>query len=119
VLCGRTAANTSDFWVLRYSWDRLEQIGPLGVLVNGLLEQSPSEAAHPRAKRPEQVDAEALAKELANAETILSGTELKLLEASRLKDRLQTVADRAAWVTDSTAREHLLKRVAQLQSKLA
>lgn len=35
VLCGRSAANASDFWVLRYAWDRVEQIGTLGALVTG------------------------------------------------------------------------------------
>ena len=29
VLCGRSAARVSDFWVFRYIWDREEQIAPL------------------------------------------------------------------------------------------
>src|SRR5438876_10681445 len=39
LLCGRRAALPSDLWVLRYVWDRQEQIEPLAALVNGVLEQ--------------------------------------------------------------------------------
>src|SRR5262249_7876499 len=50
VMCGRSAANASDLWVLRYVWDRVEQIGPLGSLVTGLLERAGgADAPHPRA----------------------------------------------------------------------
>src|SRR3954447_8325675 len=38
VLCGREAATVSDFWVLRYVWDREEQIAPLASLVHGVIE---------------------------------------------------------------------------------
>ncbi len=118
VLCGRSAASTSDFWVLRYAWDRVEQIGPLGALVNGLLEQAPAEAAHPRAGRPERVDPEELARELEAAEKDLANGPLKLVDAARLRERVQAVADRAAWVPDPTGRDHLLARAATVLGKL-
>ncbi len=118
VLCGRSVANQSDFWVLRYAWDRAEQIGPLGSLVNGLLDQAPAEAAHPRAARPEQIDAEALARELEAAEKELAGGTLKLVDAARLRERVQSVADRAAWVADPTGRDHLLARAGATLGKL-
>lgn len=118
VLCGRSVANASDFWVLRYAWDRVEQIGPLGSLVNGLLEQAPTEAAHQRAARPEQADAEALAKELDTADAELAGATPKLLDIARLRERVQAVADRAAWVPDSTARDHLIGRAGALLERL-
>ena len=37
VLCGRSAARISDFWVLRYVWDREEQVAPLASLVAGTI----------------------------------------------------------------------------------
>jgi len=118
VMCGRTAANPSDLWVLRYIWDRAEQIGPLGMLVSGILERTPDAATpHPRARRPEAVDPEALAAELETAERELASG-LKLVELSRLRERVQAVADRAAWVTDATGRGHLLKKTASLLEKL-
>ena len=53
VLCGRAAARVSDFWVLRYVWDREEQIAPLAALVAGVIEPHADEAdAHPLAASP-------------------------------------------------------------------
>ena len=63
VLCGRIAADLSDLWVLRYVWDREEQIAPLAALVAGLLESAPAAAAHPLAARSDKLDGEALARQ--------------------------------------------------------
>jgi MoxR-like ATPase len=117
VLCGRTAANRSDLWVLRYVWDRTEQIGPLGTLVAGVVESAPAERPHPRAKGPEQVDPESLAAELDHAETAVAAG-LKLVDAARVREQVQAVSDRAAWVTDPAGRGHLLARAGALLEKL-
>jgi len=37
LLCGRSRAQVSDFWVFRYVWDREEQIAPLKALVAGVI----------------------------------------------------------------------------------
>lgn len=117
-MCGRTATAPSDLWVLRYVWDRAEQIGPLAMLVNGLLEQSPPDGtSHPRAARPEQVDAEKLAEELERANADLAAGP-KLVELARVRERVQAVADRAAWVADATQRNHLISRAGTLLEKL-
>src|SRR5260221_2395766 len=56
LLCGRAAAAASDLWVLRYVWDRAEQIAPLAALVNGVLKDQPdAQTAHPLAAVPERV----------------------------------------------------------------
>jgi MoxR-like ATPase len=118
VLAGRDAADPTDLWVLRHVWDRAEQIGPLAALVAGLLEHAPPSAApHPRAARAEHVDPEALARDLDAAERDLTAG-LRLVEAARLRERLQAVADRTAWVGDAAARSHLLGRVTALLEKL-
>ena len=118
VLAGRDAADPTDLWVLRHVWDRAEQIGPLAALVAGLLERAPtSSAPHPRAARPEQVDPEAVARDLDAAERDLTAG-LRLVEAARLRERLQAAADRTAWVSDAAARSHLLGRVTALLEKL-
>jgi MoxR-like ATPase len=116
-MCGRTAANVSDLWVLKYVWDRVEQIGPLGALVTGLLDAKNVESPHPRAAKPEHVDAESLAAELEQADKDLSAGP-KLVEIARLRERVQSVADRAAWVHDATTRRHLLSRSGKLLEKL-
>ena len=118
VLAGRDAADPTDLWVLRPVWDRAEQIGPLAALVAGLLDRAPaSAAAHPRAARAEHVDPEALARDLDAAERDLSAG-MRLVEAARLRERLQAVADRAAWVPDAEARSHLVGRVTAMLEKL-
>ena len=118
VMCGRTAANASDLWVLRYVWDRAEQIGPLGTLVSGVLDRAGSaDAPHPRAARPDAIDAEALAAELARRERELA-TGPKLVDLARLRECVQAVADRAAWVTDAAGRGHLLAQAGALLQRL-
>jgi MoxR-like ATPase len=117
VLCGRPAADPSDLWVLRHVWDRAEQIGPLASLVAGLLDRSPAIAAvHPRARRPDRVDPEALAAELDCVDEALK-VGPKLVDLARLREQVQSVSDRAAWVTDPAGRGHLLARTAAVLEK--
>ncbi len=117
VLCGRTSADATDLWVLRHVWDRAEQIGPLRTLVAGILDGVTGPAPHARARSAEAVDGEALAAELDAAETELRGAP-KLVELARLRERVQSASDRAAWVPDAAARDHLLSRAAALLGRL-
>ena len=116
-LSGRTAANVSDLWVLRYVWDRAEQIGPLQTLVAGLLENAAGDSPHPRAASPEVADGEAILAELDAADVALKSGP-KLVELARLRERVQVLADRAAWVTDSAARAALTARAAAILGRL-
>jgi MoxR-like ATPase len=113
-------ANASDLWVLRYVWDREEQIAPLAALVAGLLEAVPdeSESPHPLAARPDRPDSEALAKQLDDAERILASGTLTLIELVRLREQVTNVSDRAEWVTDTVGRDHLLTRAGGLLEKI-
>jgi MoxR-like ATPase len=118
VLCGRTAADPSDLWVLRYVWDREEQIAPLAALVAGLLESAPATAAHPLASRPDRPDGEALARQLDDVDTALGGNPLTLVDLARLREQVAAVSDRAAWVTDVAGREHLIARAGDLLERI-
>jgi MoxR-like ATPase len=121
VLCRRTLANASDLWVLRYVWDRAEQIGPLGGLINAVLEQHPAEASHPLAALPGKADPEEIARQLDALAAELpppGGKPLPLVAAARLRERLSALADRAAWARDEAARKHLLGRSGQLLERL-
>ena len=119
LLCGRTTAHASDLWVLRYVWDREEQIGPLAALVNGLLEQHPdSGAAHPLAKVAGQVDAEELARQLDTVERDLKADKLPMTALARLRERVSDLADQAAWLGDDATRKHLLERTGKLSQKI-
>jgi MoxR-like ATPase len=119
LLCGRTHATPSDLWVLRYVWDREEQIGPLAALVNGLLKQhGAADQAHPLAAPPEHVDGEDLARQLEVLERELQGERLSLTALARLRERTADLADRAAWVTHEASRKHLLDRAGKILQRL-
>jgi MoxR-like ATPase len=65
IMCGRTQATPADLWVLRYVWDREEQIEPLAALINGILELHPNESQrHPLSIPPAHVDGEQIARQL-------------------------------------------------------
>ena len=119
ILCGREVAEPSDLWVMQYVWDRAEQIGPLRGLIQHVLEQHPAgESAHPLARLPEKVDAEDLSRQLDAVAKELDGSTHSLLALARLRDRVAGLADRAAWVVDSSARAHLLARSEELLGRL-
>jgi MoxR-like ATPase len=119
VLCGRTAAGVSDFWVLRYVWDREEQIAPLAALIAGVIEPHAQEPdAHPLARVPEQVDGEDLARRLDAAAGELQARSLSLAAVARLREQLAEIADRAAWLADDAARKHLGQRAGDLLKRL-
>lgn len=118
LLCGRTRAEASDLWVLRYVWDREEQIGPLRALVNGLLEQAESAQGHPLSRPAERVDAEQLSRELDAVAAEVGNGGLTLSGVARARERLAGLADQCAWVEDGNAREHLAGRARELLAKL-
>ena len=93
-------AQPSDLWVLRYVWDREEQIEPLRSLVNRLLEERQAEPArHPLSTVAKAVDAERLSQEIDAAAKEMTGT-LSLATVARLRERLADLADQASWVAD-------------------
>jgi MoxR-like ATPase len=119
VLCGRTAARVSDFWVLRYVWDREEQIAPLAALVAGVIEPHAQETeAHPLAKVADHVDGEDLARRLDAAAGEVQSRSLSLAAVARLREQLADIADRAAWLADDAARTHLVGRAGDLLKRL-
>jgi MoxR-like ATPase len=118
VLCGRGHAQPSDLWVLRYVWDREEQIDGLGALVNGILEQHAAEAQrHPLAHVHAPANGEELARQLDAVEGELTGART-LSAVARLRDRLTGLADQAAWLGDAKVRDHLLGRARQLLDRV-
>jgi MoxR-like ATPase len=119
VLCGRSAARVSDFWVLRYVWDREEQIAPLAELVAGLIEPHAQETdAHPLARVGDHVAPEDLARRLDAAAREVQSRSLSLAAVARLRAQLADIADRAAWLADEAARRHLVERAGALVKQL-
>jgi MoxR-like ATPase len=119
LLCGRTAAAVTDLWVLRYVWDREEQIGPLGSLINGVIEPHADEpASHPLAAVPARVDGEDLARQLDAAAAELRDSRPSLAAVARLRERVADLADRAAWLPDDKSRGHLRQKASELLKRL-
>lgn len=121
LLSGREVASPSDLWVLRYTWDREEQIDPLASLVNGFLEQvdvAESESRHPLSRPPERADAEDLARQLEEVGRQLAQRSLSLSAIARLRERVSDLADQAAWVSSESARRTLLRRSSELMERL-
>ncbi len=119
VLCGRSVAELSDFWPLRYVWDRQEQIGPLAALVDAVLEgHADGPQAHPLAAPRGRVDGEDLARQLNAIGSELEQGRLSLFAAARLRERVGELADRAAWLGDERARDHLMGQATKLLERL-
>jgi MoxR-like ATPase len=119
LLCQRTACDPSDLWVLRYVWDREEQIEPLAALVNGVLQQhGEGPQRHPLAAVQAVPDAEDLARQIAAVEAQINGAPLALTAAARLRDQLTDLADRAAWLGDKDSRAHLMEQARKCLERL-
>ncbi len=119
LLCGRSAARVSDFWVFRYVWDREEQIAPLAALVAGVLEPHGREPdSHPLAGVPDPVDGEKMAQEIDSIAAGIRGRSLGLAAVARFREQLRAIADRAAWLPDENTRRHLVDRINELSRQL-
>ncbi len=119
VICGRGAAQVSDFWVFRYVWDREEQIAPLSALVAGVLEPHAGEPdAHPLSALPNRVDGEEIARQLDAITGEMQDRSLGLAAMARLRERLAELSDQVAWLPEDDARRHLASRVRELLKRL-
>lgn len=128
LLCGRTEVAVSDLWVLRYTWDTLEQQEVIRAIVQDALDEGPEEPlAHPRSRPAEMPDAESLARDIEAIETRLQecnprqgdpegqadagGAGSNRAELSYLRDRLGILAGRCQWLESDDQRSYLLDRV--------
>ncbi len=119
VICGRGAAQVSDFWVFRYVWDREEQIAPLSAFVAGVIEPHAGEPdAHPLSALPNRVDGEEIARQLDAITREMQDRSLGLAAMARLRERLAELSDQAAWRPEDDARRHLASRVRELLKRL-
>lgn len=119
LLCGRTAARLSDLWVVRHIWDTEEQQEVLSSLVGQTLAKQPTETIdHPRARLKDGPDAEALARDLETLAAATKDDKLPAVEKSYLRDRLGILEGRCQWVKESSRRDWLLQRAAEIWPSL-
>ncbi|WP_050030563.1 AAA family ATPase [Verrucomicrobium sp. BvORR034] len=120
LLCGRMEARHSDLWVLRYLWDRDEQMEVLRSLVQESTsrgEDTSDATDHPRASASGQPDAEALARSLTWLEGRLDPGAAASSQAY-LRDRLAILEGSVQWVQRTDQREFLQSRIHQLWGAL-
>jgi MoxR-like ATPase len=119
LLCGRSRAQVSDFWVFRYVWDREEQIAPLKALVAGVIEPHARESdTHPLAAVPDRVDGEEIARQIDAMSAEVRGRSLGLAALARLRERLTDLADCVAWLSDDATRRHLTDRIGEILKRV-
>ncbi|MCA8995578.1 MAG: AAA family ATPase [Planctomycetaceae bacterium] len=119
VVCGRTAVNVSDLWILRYTWETEEQQQVLATLVKDTIDRHGRDvdAPHPRVQADTAPDPEALARDLDRIENRLS-EDLSDADKTYARDQLSVLAGRCEWVADTQPREFLTGRIKSLFAKL-
>lgn len=117
LLCGRRSANSTDFWVLRYIWDRDEQREVITAIVQPAIEAADAEsqaASHPRAQAGIAPNPEDLARDIDGLEQSWTADGHDEGQRSVLKDRLALLAGRSQWVADPQQRTFLEQRIESL-----
>jgi MoxR-like ATPase len=120
-LCGRTTADTTDLWILRYIWDVEEQREVIAAIVNQAVEASPAESqatSHPRARQSSGPDPEELARDLVRIGQRLADPVLAAAERSVLRDQLGLLSGRCQWVVNRQQRDFLDQQVAALWTQM-
>lgn len=120
ILCGRLYTIPSDLWVLRYTWDTVEQQEILKSLVDEMIEQQeipPEVKQHPQASINREVDAEVIARDL---ESLIKNMNDDTDSADHHKHRnsLTVLAERAQWVTNDIQRVALREQIEQAWAKI-
>lgn len=111
-LCGRETADRTDLWVLRYVWDTTEQQSVVETIVQTFIDEEKTETEivkHPRSLG-ETPDPERLANDVQAIITQATGNVAET-ERALLRDQLNVLAGRCAWVTDDQQRTFLESRV--------
>jgi MoxR-like ATPase len=121
LLCGRSQADATDLWVLRYIWETEEQQEVIAAIVQEAVAAAESAAkgtVHPRALGNGAPDAEELARDLQRlSEQLKTGDVTDSMRAT-LRDQLGLLAGRCQWVAASQQQEFLSGKVAELWTQL-
>jgi MoxR-like ATPase len=119
LLCHRRTALVSDLWVMRYIWDTNEQRELIEGIVNAVVENDQSEAAHhPRAKQHERPDPEALYAEVVQLAEQWNNPDTSFSERAVIKDRLRFLNGRTAWIANEVQRNYVQQPVDELWQKI-
>ncbi len=111
IISGRSVAQLSDLWVLRYVWDTEDQIEILAGIIDKRLENLTEEGRHPQSQVGQKADPEQLAKELDEILTTLESGGIGADEQLKLKENLKLIQARADWLEDEQKRVFLKEKI--------
>ncbi len=122
LMCGRSATDISDLWILRYIWDTMDQVEVLAKIVDDAIRNRPSDPAsvttHPRSRGADAPNAEELNHDLTQIESRLQDPELDRAARSWLMDRASILLSRVEWITNDESRLFLRNRAQGLLQKI-
>lgn len=118
VLSGRTVAQTSDLWVLRYVWDTEDQIEILSGIIDKHLEELQEEKRHPQSEVGQKANPELLAKELEDLAMAWDKDETTSEERVTLKSNLKVIQTRVDWLEDAGKRQFLKDKIDSLWQRM-
>lgn len=101
LICGRTAAELSDLWVMKYIWDTDEQVEILASMIDNVIKNDVSDKSHPQAHFNRIPNAEELMKEVELLTSKWKTENLPFEEKSILKDKLRYVQSRSNWISNA------------------
>lgn len=107
LMCKRTTAILSDFWVMKYIWDTEEQIEILAGIIDTIIEKDNNLQAHPQALYNTAPNAEELMKELQLLKRKWETSSLSFEEQNLVKDKLRYVQTRNSWIKNGEHQQHI------------
>ncbi len=118
LMCGRSEAIVSDFWVLKYIWDNEEQIEILEGIINKIIEKDNSDATHPQALYNKTPDAESVMKEVHYLTEKWQDENLSFEEQNVIKDKLRYIQTRCDWIKDADKKKYIQDHIETLWQKI-
>lgn len=118
MICGRSSAVTSDFWILKHIWDTEEQIEVLAGIISHLIEKDNTPAAHPQARSKSAPDAEELAKDVALLKQKWEQADLSFEHQNVIKDKLRYIQSRTDWIKNGEQRQYIQSEIETLWQKI-
>ncbi|MGB8191505.1 MAG: AAA family ATPase [Chitinophagaceae bacterium] len=114
LMCNRTEAILSDFWVLKYIWDTEDQIEILAGIIDNVIEKDTSLQAHPQALFNKTPNAEELIKEVQLLKNKWDTKTLSFEEQNIIKDKLRYVQTRTNWIKNNEHQQYIQTEIEAL-----
>ncbi len=118
LICGRTAAELSDLWVMKYIWDTDEQVEILASMIDNVIKNDVSDKSHPQAHFNRIPNAEELMKEVELLTSKWKTENLPFEEKSILKDKLRYVQSRSNWISNAEHKRFIQSSIEELWQQI-